>query len=199
MRRQLRHPPNRECGRGRSKARLLTTWWRRFASPVTSAKPFGAQRNGASGLPVARFFDDFPGNVLEVDRFVGERPVLVESCKEQEVFDDEAHPLGLLGNPTHDLGKVIRPRIGAASEEFGVAADGCQRSAEFVGGIGEKAAQLEFRLFAFKECVLQVVRACRSLPCRAAESRCRRLRPAFAGSCHQRLRSQRWQRTHQVA
>ena len=77
----------------------------------------------------------------EVDRLALERPALVEPGEQQQVLDEHAHALALAADPGHRAGEVVGPPVGAALEQLGVGANGRERRAQLVRGVGDEAAQ----------------------------------------------------------
>ena len=69
---------------------------------------------------------------IQVDRLVLERAALVESRQEEEVVDEHAHARRLGFDALHRLREVLGPLVGAAPEQFGVAADRREWRAELV-------------------------------------------------------------------
>ena len=116
-----------------------------LSQPVVVAEDGARRQVGlerAVGLERLRGLDRLGDDVLERDRLERERPALVEVGEEQQVVDEHAHPLGLAADPLHRALEVVGPAGGAAGEELGVGADGGERRAELVRGVGDEPAEL---------------------------------------------------------
>ena len=77
----------------------------------------------------------------EVDRLPLERPALVEAREQQQIVDEQAHPLGLARDAGHRPLEILGARGGAAAEQLGVGAHGGERRAQLVRRVGDEAAQ----------------------------------------------------------
>ena len=122
-------------------SRLSTTWRRRSWSPATvlGVRSASSGRSGSSVLAVsiasATTSSSATGSSVE-------RPALVEVREEEQVLDEDAHPLGLAADALHRALEIVGPAGGAAGEELGVGADGGERRAELVRGVGDEPAEL---------------------------------------------------------
>ena len=81
-------------------------------------------------------------DLVEGDRLERERTALVEMGQQEQVIDEHAHPLGFTADPLHRALEVVGVVGGAAAEELGVGADGGERRAQLVRGVGDEAAEL---------------------------------------------------------
>ena len=81
----------------------------------------------------------------QVDGLAFEGAALVETGEEQEVVDEHAHPRRLVLDPAHGEGQLVGVVGGAPPEQLGVAADGGERGAQLVGGVGDEPAQALLR------------------------------------------------------
>ena len=84
-----------------------------------------------------RITDRVDGHPRQVRGFALQRPSRVQPGQQQQVFDEVRHPLGLGLHPVHRM----RDGIGIVTHplrEFGVAADGRQRGAQLVAGVGDE-------------------------------------------------------------
>ena len=93
---------------------------------------------GGGGPGVAGGVDGQPG---QVHGFLGQRAAGVELGEQQQLVDQHAHPLGFRFDPAQRVLDVGRDGARVAQREFGVAADGGERGAQFVAGVGGEAAQ----------------------------------------------------------
>ena len=120
---------------------MSTTCRSRSRSPATT---LGCERDvdRALGLDRPRGLERLGDDLLERDRLELERPALVEVGEQQQILDEDAHPLGLAADPGHRALEVVGPAGGAAGEELGVGADCGERCPELVRGVGHEAAQL---------------------------------------------------------
>ena len=73
-----------------------------------------------------------------VDGLTDQRPAGVQPRQQQEVLDETGHARGLGLHPAHRVRGVVRQIAALALHQFGVPADGRQRSAQFVAGIGDE-------------------------------------------------------------
>ena len=81
----------------------------------------------------------------------------VEPGEQQQVLDQVRHPLGLGLDPAHRERGVRRHRVALAPGQLGVAADGGERVAQLVRGVGDELAHLGLARLPRGERVLDVV------------------------------------------
>ena len=93
---------------------------------------------GAGGLSVAGGVDRQPA---QVDRFRRQRAPGVEPGEQQQVVDQDAHPLGFRQHPAERVRDRLAGVARVQQRELGVAADGGQRGAQLVRGVGGEPAQ----------------------------------------------------------
>ena len=95
-----------------------------------------------------RRLDGLGDDAADVDRLLLERPALVEPRQQQQVVDEQAHPLRLARDPRHRPRQVLGMLGSAAREELGVGAHRRERRAKLVRCIGDEAPQLSLRRLA---------------------------------------------------
>ena len=83
-------------------------------------------------LDDARGVDRLADHCGEIDRLLLEGPALVETREEEQVVDEEVHPLRLARDPGHRPLEILRTRRGAAVEQLRVRTHRRQRSAKLV-------------------------------------------------------------------
>ena len=93
---------------------------------------------GAGDPGVARRLDGQPGHV---DRLAAQRAAGVKPGEQQQVVDEDAHPGGLRQHPAERVRDLVGGVAGVAQRELGVAADGGERGAQLVAGVGGEPAQ----------------------------------------------------------
>ena len=80
----------------------------------------------------------------------------VESCEQQQVLNQGPHPGGFGLNAGHGPLQLLGFACRAQPEQLCVATDGCERGAQFVGGVGQEAAQAVLALAAIRERLLDL-------------------------------------------
>ena len=93
---------------------------------------------GGGGPGVAGRVDGQPG---QIDRLAGQRPPGVQLGQQQQLVDQHAHPRRLRLHPAQCVPDVVGYRARVAQRQLGVAADGGQRGAQLVAGVGGEPAQ----------------------------------------------------------
>ena len=93
--------------------------------------------------------------MVELDRLALQRPTLVEAREQQEILDEQAHPLGLTADSPHRAREILRAAFGAAREELRVGAHRGERRAQLVRGVGDEAAQAPVGGFDLAEHVVE--------------------------------------------
>ena len=122
-------------------SRLPATCRSRASSPWMTQRFRFRQGDIAAGVGGARVLNRVGGHRGQVDGQMLEGPAFVEPRQEQQLIDEQAHALRLLLDAAHGGREVLRPVLGAAAEELGVAADRGERRAQLVRGIGQEAPQ----------------------------------------------------------
>ena len=100
---------------------------------------------GRSGSTDARRLDRLADDLRELDRLLLERAALVEPREQQQVVDEQAHPLRLARDAGHRALEIVRPRRRATVEQLGVRAHSGQRRAQLVRRVGDEAAEAPVR------------------------------------------------------
>ena len=101
----------------------------------------GGELDRTARLDDASSVDGLPHDRREVDGLPFERAALVEAGEQEQVVDEQAHPLGLARNPRHRALEILGTCGGAAAEQLGVGAHGRQRRPQLVRRVGDEAAQ----------------------------------------------------------
>ena len=99
------------------------------------------ERDRPAGIDGERGVDGLGDDRVELDRLPLERPALVEPGEQEQVVDEQAHPLRLAADAAHRAGEVVRPPVGAAEEQLGVRAHGGERRAQLVRRVGDEAPE----------------------------------------------------------
>jgi hypothetical protein len=99
--------------------RLPSTWRSRASSPTTTGAVSDDQ---------------------QIDGLLLERPLLVEPGQQQQVLDEQAHPGGLLLDPTHHAAQVFGGADRALPVQLGKAADRGQRGPQLMARVGDEPA-----------------------------------------------------------
>ena len=108
---------------------------------------------GAGGVRVG---DGVDGEHGQVDGFRRQRPAGVQAGEQQHVLEQGRHPLRLGLHPGHGVQRADGHLVGGAADQLGVPADGGQRGAQLVAGVGDELAHLRLRLLAGSQCLLDV-------------------------------------------
>ena len=95
----------------------------------------------AVGVHHALAGDDVVHEAPDVDAVPLERSLAIEPREQQQVVDERRHAGRLALDAAHREREVLGPVGGAAPEQLGVAADGGQRRAQLVRGVGGEAAE----------------------------------------------------------
>lgn len=118
---------------------------------VAGTSPEGFQGDGSAGVAYRGGGDGVGRQGKEVDGFavrggwVGVAAALTELGEEEQVVDEAAHPVGVVGDQGVCLVTALFRHVGCVEEEFGESLDGRERGAQFVPRVREEAAQLLFR------------------------------------------------------
>ena len=123
-------------------SRLSTTWRSRSRSPSTTSGVDVERRSARSGSTARAASTASRDDVVELDRLALERPALVEPREQQQVVDEQAHPLATRARSPPSSARD-RPAAGprAAREQLGVRAHRRERRAQLVRRVGDEAAQ----------------------------------------------------------
>ncbi len=100
--------------------------------------------------------DRLDGQLGEVDIGDFERLPLVQACQQQQVLHERGHPLGLALH-TGEGPLAVGGEMLGHPHQLRVAADGRQRRAEFVRGVGDKLPDLHLALLPRLESVGDVI------------------------------------------
>ena len=119
-------------------SRLPTTWRRPSSSPVTTIPRSTAPPTGRAGSSARRSATASVDDPSQVDGLAPDRPSLVEAGELEEIVHERGHPPALGADPLHRGGQGLGLGQAACAIEVGVAADGGQRRAELVGGVGDE-------------------------------------------------------------
>ena len=121
-------------------SRLASTWCSRCASPRDGDRVVRAGRAASRwSRPAARA--SLTASTTSGDRSAsraGERAAGVQPGEQQQVLDEGGHPGGLGLDPAQRVAGVGADGLVAAAGEFGVAADGGERGAQLVAGVGDE-------------------------------------------------------------
>src|SRR5438477_33506 len=103
--------------------------------------PAGGQLDPAIGSGGARVGTGPGSDRGQINGLLYRLANLVEPREREELVDEDAHPAGLLLDPAHRLLELLRVARRPEPERLGVAANGGERGAELVGGVGQEAAE----------------------------------------------------------
>ena len=122
-------------------SRFASTWCSRAASPGTVTGSSGrSSRQWCSGPGHVRVADRVDHQPRQVHRPGRQRPAGVQPGQQQQVLDQRGHPGRLRLHPAHRVRHIVRYPGIAAPRQLGVPADGGQRRAQFVAGVGDELA-----------------------------------------------------------
>jgi hypothetical protein len=119
-----------------------------LAQPLTVAEHagrLGLEGDRAPGLHDRRGLDGLADQLVQVDGLALQRTALVEPCEQEQVLDEQAHPLRLAADSGHQACQILGPPVRSPPVELGVGAHGGERRAQLVGGVGQKPAELSLR------------------------------------------------------
>ena len=125
-------------------SRLASTWRIRASSTTATSRGGASARTGRSGSTADGVGDRVPHQPGQVGLGQVERGGAVQPGQLEQFGHERAHPLRLLLDPAHRVRQLIGAER-ALPVQLGVAADGGQRGAQLVRGVGGELAHLLLR------------------------------------------------------
>ena len=93
------------------------------------------------GIEGSRHVDRIPHERVELDTLALEGASLVEAREQEQVLDEDAHPLGLARDAAHRPCEILRPALGSAPEELRVRPHGGEGRAQLVRRVCDEPPQ----------------------------------------------------------